>query len=121
MRRLILLLAALLPAATYAQTTDKVLQRIRDSKTVRIAYRTDARPFSYEEGGQPAGNTRHPCKPNTPTPRKKTKVPPSPGKGGPGKRQNPPRHHPQGRGGYGMRDHDRHAVAHGAGGLLQSG
>jgi len=62
MRRLILLLAALLPAATYAQTTDKVLQRIRDSKTVRIAYRTDARPFSYEEGGQPAGYSVDLCK-----------------------------------------------------------
>jgi len=62
MRRLILLLAALLPAGTYAQTTDKVLQRIRDSKTVRIAYRTDARPFSYEDGGQPAGYSVDLCK-----------------------------------------------------------
>jgi len=62
MRRLILLLAALLPATTYAQTTDKVLQRIRDTKTVRIAYRTDAPPFSYEEREQPAGYSVDLCK-----------------------------------------------------------
>jgi ABC-type amino acid transport substrate-binding protein len=62
MRRTILLLAALLPATTYAQTTDKVLQKIRDSKTIRIAYRTDARPFSYEDGGQPAGYSVDLCK-----------------------------------------------------------
>ena len=62
MRRLILLLAALLPATTYAQTTDKVLQRIRDTKTVRIAYRTDVPPFSVEKGGQPAGYSVDLCK-----------------------------------------------------------
>jgi glutamate/aspartate transport system substrate-binding protein len=61
-RRLIVLLAALLPATTYAQTTDKVLQRIRDTKTIRVAYRTDARPFSYEDGGQPAGYSVDLCK-----------------------------------------------------------
>ena len=61
MRRL-MLVTALLPAMTYAQTTDKALQRIRESKTVTIAYRTDAAPFSYEERGQPAGYSVDLCK-----------------------------------------------------------
>ncbi len=62
MRRLLLLVAVLLPAITHAQTTDKVLQRIRDGKTITIAYRTDAPPFSYEDRGQPAGYTVELCK-----------------------------------------------------------
>src|SRR5262245_47106560 len=62
MRRLMLLLAALLPATTYAQTTDKALQRIRDTKTVTIAYRTDAPPFASEEKGQPVGYSVDLCK-----------------------------------------------------------
>jgi len=62
MRRLMLLLAALLPAMTYAQTADKALQRIRDTKTVTIAYRTDAPPFASQVGGQPAGYTVELCK-----------------------------------------------------------
>jgi glutamate/aspartate transport system substrate-binding protein len=62
MRRLLLLVAALLPAVTHAQATDKVLQRIRDGKAITIAYRTDAPPFSYESNGQPAGYTVELCK-----------------------------------------------------------
>ncbi len=62
MRRLIMLLATLLPAVTHAQTMDKALQRIRDTKTVRIAYRTDAVPFSFEDRGQPAGYSVDLCK-----------------------------------------------------------
>ncbi len=62
MRRLMVLLAALLPAMTYAQTADKALQRIRDTKTVTIAYRTDAPPFASQVGGQPAGYTVELCK-----------------------------------------------------------
>ncbi len=62
MRRLMLLLAALLPAVTHAQTVDKALQRIRDTRTVTIAYRTDAMPFAYEDRGQPAGYTVELCK-----------------------------------------------------------
>jgi ABC-type amino acid transport substrate-binding protein len=61
MRRLTLLLA-LLPAMAHAQTTDKVLQRIRGSKTVTIAYRTDAPPFSSEEDGKPVGYSVEVCK-----------------------------------------------------------
>jgi len=62
MRRLLLLVAAALPAMTHAQPTDKTLQRIRDSKAINIAYRTDAPPFSYENNGQPAGYTVELCK-----------------------------------------------------------
>jgi ABC-type amino acid transport substrate-binding protein len=47
---------------THAQTTDKALQRIRERKAINIAYRTDARPFSYEDGGQPAGYSVDLCK-----------------------------------------------------------
>jgi ABC-type amino acid transport substrate-binding protein len=56
------LLAALLPAIALAQTADKALQRIRDTKTVKIGYRTDAMPFAYEDRGQPAGYTVEICK-----------------------------------------------------------
>jgi len=62
MRRLLLLVAAVLPAVTQAQTADKALQRIRDSKSIRIAYRTDAAPFSSDVNGQPAGYSIELCK-----------------------------------------------------------
>jgi len=62
MLRRMLFLTALLPAIAHAQTTDKVLQRIRDTKKVTLAYRTDATPFSYEDGGKPAGYTVEICK-----------------------------------------------------------
>jgi glutamate/aspartate transport system substrate-binding protein len=62
MRRLLLLVVALVPALAPAQTTDKAVQRIRERKAVTIAYRTDARPFSYEDGGQPAGYSVDLCK-----------------------------------------------------------
>ncbi|MFL5454990.1 MAG: amino acid ABC transporter substrate-binding protein [Myxococcales bacterium] len=62
MRQLLLLLTALLPTIAYAQSTDKALQRIVKTKTVTIAYRTDAVPFSYEDKGQPAGYTVDLCK-----------------------------------------------------------
>lgn len=61
-RRLMVLLTVLLPAMVHAQTTDKALQRIRDTKTVKIGYRTDAMPFAYEDRGQPAGYTVEICK-----------------------------------------------------------
>ena len=62
MRRLLLLVAAVLPAMTHAQATDKTLQRIRDSKAINIGYRTDAAPFSYESNGQPTGYSVELCK-----------------------------------------------------------
>jgi len=62
MRRLLLLVAAVLPAVTHAQPTDKTLQRIRERKAITIAYRTDAPPFSSEASGQPAGYSVELCK-----------------------------------------------------------
>ena len=64
MKRLALAVAILaLPALVHAQALDGALKKISSSKTVRIAYRTDALPFSYEgEGKQPAGYTVELCK-----------------------------------------------------------
>ena len=62
MRRVMLLLAALFPAAAHAQATDKALQRIREKKAITIAYRTDAPPFSAENRGEPAGYSVDLCK-----------------------------------------------------------
>jgi glutamate/aspartate transport system substrate-binding protein len=56
------LLAVLLPALALAQTPDKALERIRDTRAVTIAYRTDARPFAYDDRGQPAGYSVEICK-----------------------------------------------------------
>ncbi len=41
------------PAAPAAPAT--TLDRIRQSGAIRLGYRTDARPFSYDEAGKPAG------------------------------------------------------------------
>jgi len=50
-------------AVAHAQAVDGTLKKIADSKTVTIAYRTDAVPFSYEsDGKQPAGYTVDLCK-----------------------------------------------------------
>ena len=46
----------------YAQQPDATLKKIRDSKTITIAHRTDALPFSFVEGNQPAGYTVELCK-----------------------------------------------------------
>ena len=62
-RRLAALAAlALVPALASGQAPADTLKKIRDTKTVTIAYRTDALPFSYEEGKQPAGYTVELCK-----------------------------------------------------------
>lgn len=62
MVRLVALLALLAaPALAQAQAAD-TLKKIRDSKTVTIAYRTDALPFSFEDNKQPAGYTVELCK-----------------------------------------------------------
>jgi len=60
--RRLTMLVALLPSMAHAQATDKALQRIRDTKTVTVAYRTDATPFAYEDGGKPAGYSVELCK-----------------------------------------------------------
>jgi glutamate/aspartate transport system substrate-binding protein len=64
LRRMLFLaaLVALVPAVAHAQMMDKVLQRIRDTKKINIAFRTDAKPFSYDDNGQPAGYTVELCK-----------------------------------------------------------
>ena len=49
------------PALVHAQGYD-TLKKIRDSKSVTVAYRTDALPFSFEKDKQPAGYTVELCK-----------------------------------------------------------
>ena len=64
MKRLVAVLAILaLPALVHAQALDGALRKIRDSKSITIAYRTDALPFSFsDEKSQPAGYTVDICK-----------------------------------------------------------
>jgi len=62
-RRLAVIAAVLaLPALVRAQSLEGRLKKIHDSKTLTIAYRTDALPFSYEENKQPTGYTVELCK-----------------------------------------------------------
>jgi glutamate/aspartate transport system substrate-binding protein len=60
--RLAALVAVLVLPLGHAQALDGGLKRIHDTKTVRIAYRTDALPFSFEDAKQPAGYTVELCK-----------------------------------------------------------
>jgi len=62
MRRILLAVLALaLPALANAQGS--ALDKIRDSKTVTMGYRSDALPFSFKgPNGQPAGYTVELCK-----------------------------------------------------------
>ena len=66
MSRLVAAFALLLFAATsplHAQQPDATIKKIRDSKTITIAHRTDALPFSFAEGNQqPAGYSVELCK-----------------------------------------------------------
>lgn len=67
MSRIHTLLAALLlaPTLAFAQTPplDGRLKKIRDSKSISVAYRTDALPFSFEDAAkQPTGYTVDLCK-----------------------------------------------------------
>lgn len=60
-----LLAAAFLAAASLAnaQALDGRLRKIADTKTISLAYRTDAAPFSFvDDGKQPAGYTVDLCK-----------------------------------------------------------
>jgi len=50
------------PALVHAQVLDATLKKIRDSKTITIAYRADALPFSFEDNKQPTGYTVDLCK-----------------------------------------------------------
>jgi len=54
-----------LPCASFAQNTDALdgrLKKIRDSRSIGIAYRIDAAPFSFEENKQVTGYTVDLCK-----------------------------------------------------------
>ncbi|NVO13380.1 MAG: amino acid ABC transporter substrate-binding protein [Rhodoplanes sp.] len=68
MRRLVALCAVLLAAATSANAQGSIpsgsrLQSIIDKKTVRIAYRADASPFSFvDDKKEPAGYTIDLCR-----------------------------------------------------------
>jgi ABC-type amino acid transport substrate-binding protein len=55
-------LAAVLAMPVLAHGLDGRLKKIHDTKTVTIAYRTDALPFSYEDNKQPIGYTVDLCK-----------------------------------------------------------
>ena len=51
------------PLVLHAQPLDGVLKKVRDTKTLTLAYRTDARPFSFNDAKeQPAGYTVDLCK-----------------------------------------------------------
>ena len=57
------LLLAAAPAILSAQALDGRLKKIADSKSIAVAYRTDALPFAFEgDGKQPAGYTVELCK-----------------------------------------------------------
>ncbi len=66
MSRILSLVVALLlaPAFALAQGTpiEGRLKKIRDSKTITVAYRTDALPFSFEDNKQPTGYSVDLCK-----------------------------------------------------------
>lgn len=55
------------PCAAFGQAKKKeappasTLDRVRSTGTLRLGYRSDARPFSYEEGGNPAGYSVELC------------------------------------------------------------
>src|ERR1051325_640839 len=63
MIRLIAVLVLFAASSIVNAQVDGTLKKILDSKTVTIAYRTDALPFAYEgEGKKPAGYTVELCK-----------------------------------------------------------
>jgi ABC-type amino acid transport substrate-binding protein len=57
------LLVALVPALAFAQGLEGRLKRIKDTKTIAIAHRTDALPFAFvDESKQPTGYSVELCK-----------------------------------------------------------
>ena len=67
MKRLIIGFVALLslPFASFAQSADALdgrLKKIHDSKSIGIAYRTDAAPFSFEDNKQITGYSIDICR-----------------------------------------------------------
>src|SRR5262245_11426289 len=63
MRRAIVALCGVILAGSHAgaQSVEGRLKTIQDTATMRIAYRTDSRPFAYVDGGKPAGYTIELC------------------------------------------------------------
>src|SRR5215510_1351489 len=63
MRAFLAALALLLIAlGAYAEAADSRLDRISQTKTIKVAHRTDAAPFSFVQDNQPAGYTIDICK-----------------------------------------------------------
>ena len=59
----ILIATVLLASAAHAQTLDGRLKRIAETKSISVAYRADAKPFSFNgTDGQPAGFSIDLCK-----------------------------------------------------------
>ena len=60
---LIAIVLALVPAVAFAQALDGRLKKIKDAKSVSIAYRSDAAPFSFiDQGKEPVGYSIDLCK-----------------------------------------------------------
>lgn len=61
--RLVLLIIALAFLAQPAAAAETVVEKVQRTGTIKVAYREDARPFSYlDEAGQPAGFTVDLCR-----------------------------------------------------------
>jgi ABC-type amino acid transport substrate-binding protein len=60
--RRLTVLAAVLAVPVLARGLDGRLKKIHDTKTLTVAYRTDALPFSFEDNKQPVGYTVDLCK-----------------------------------------------------------
>ena len=54
--------AAKKTAAAAAKPAATALERIKSSGSLKLGYRTDARPFSFQEGGEPAGYSVDLCR-----------------------------------------------------------
>jgi ABC-type amino acid transport substrate-binding protein len=60
---LIAIAMAVFPAVSFAQALDGRLKKIKDSKSIAIAYRSDAAPFSFiDQGKEPVGYSIDLCK-----------------------------------------------------------
>jgi glutamate/aspartate transport system substrate-binding protein len=63
MRAFLAALALLLIGlGAYAEPADSRLDRISQTKTIKVAYRTDAAPFSFLKDNEPVGYTIDICK-----------------------------------------------------------
>ena len=63
MRAFLVSLALLLiELNTYAKAADTRLDRISQTQTIKVAYRTDAAPFSFLKDNEPVGYTIDVCK-----------------------------------------------------------